>query len=342
MKKNRLFCIVSFKSTCFSSRLAYIRRIISIWLNVCCVSAFILFSLFYCEIVKAETIGLSVNTSAIMLRLESEKKQDFSFTVKNETSSQQTLHLQEKDIVIGNENEVTFLDIQDGPSSWVTFEQNDFLLEANQSQLIRATFQIPVGQVVGNIQMMTLVSFESGNIVNPLDGQRVNGNIGIYTIFSGNDAQNASGKFEKMTCSKFINESISINAVYLNNGDVQFVPIAKIKFFNLFTKNSRETFLDRHFVFPGKKVTLKQNFSGFSSFGIYSVKVSILDGNGQISEKTSYAVGKLFPIVLLLGIIFFWFLARLLMIARAKNSRKMLVREAIRKPVENYRRMRRL
>ncbi len=286
----------------------------------CLLMTVICLGLFSRSTVLADTAGLGVDTSVVMLRMESGKDLQFSFNAKNQTKVEQLIHLEEKDITIGDENIVTFVEAAGGPSSWVVFEENDFVLEPGQTKKIEATLKIPKEQKAG-AQLMTIISFASKDAL-PLEGPKVSGNIGVYTLLSNGEAQNASGKIESLTYAKFVHNSTTVNVVYSNTGDVQFVPQGRVSIANLFTKKRSEISFDNHFVFPGKKVTFTKNLAGLSSFGAYELKISFKDGNGQLLENSGYVIGEFFPIVLVLVVILLLFFGVILMRIRRRNSKE--------------------
>ena len=275
---------------------------------------------FSSEKVLADNAGLSVDTSLIMLRTEPGKDLQFSFNIKNQTAVEQVVHLEEKDILIGNENELTFVDVTQGPSSWVAFEQNDFVLKPGQLQVVKADIKFPKNEKISNAQMMTMVSFAPEDASVP-QGPKVSGNIGVYLILSSSDAQNAAGKVEKLAYLKFVDKTADVSVVYANGGNVQFVPQSKLSIANPFTTERREISFENHFVFPGKKVTFTKNLSGLSVFGFYEIRYSFKDGNGQLLEKTGYVVGKLFPILLLIALLVFGIFIKKLIKIRKENSK---------------------
>jgi hypothetical protein len=243
----------------------------------------------------------------------------FSFKIENKTGQDQIIHLEEKDITIGNDNSIIFLDANDGPSTWVSFEQNDFILSVGQSQEITAKIAVPDGQENGE-EMMTMVSFSSPDI--SLDGgPKVSGSIGVYTLLSGMNTSNADGNIKNISYPKLISKSSNVDVVYENNGDVQFVPQARISIANLLTKERVEFPFENHFVFPEKSFTFKKSLAEFSEFWIYEIKVSFKDGNGKLLEKTGYAVGLFFPIISLLLISLGFYLGKKLLEIRKRNAK---------------------
>jgi hypothetical protein len=272
---------------------------------------------------KADLAGLSVDTSVIMLRMENKKEIPFSFTVKNQTSAPQQVHLEERDITIGNENEVTFVDAKDGPSSLVTFAQNDFLLAGGQAQKIMGTFALP-DQQKNSIEMMTLVSFASQE-VSPEGGPKVSGSIGVYTLLAGSSAQDAAGTIKEVNYTKFIKDNVDFSAVYENIGDVQFVPQAKISIASLLTRERVEIPLENHFVFPARKFTFAKKLDNVSAFGAYEIKVSFKDGNGKLLEKTVYTFGRFFPALLIFGLLIFGYFIKKLLELRQRNWKEVRV-----------------
>ncbi|MDD5397356.1 MAG: hypothetical protein PHW24_04885 [Candidatus Moranbacteria bacterium] len=283
-------------------------------------AAFLLVGSFSARSVSAEITGLSIDTSVLMLRMEPGKELRFSFDVKNQMNDAQNINLKEKDIAIGNDNNFIFLDAADGPSSWVTFDQNDFVLQPQQAKTVIGTMQIPSGQT-NTFAMMTLVTFSSQNSL-PESGPKVSGSVGVYEILSGKDAKNPMGKIEKLTSLKMINDSIDVEVVYANIGDVQFIPGARVSATNFLLRDKVEFPFDNHFVFPGKTFTFKKNIPNLSPWWAYEIKASFKDGNGKLLEKSVFAFGKFFPIVFFLALTLGVFLARRLLEIRRKNSRQ--------------------
>jgi len=283
-----------------------------------CLTGAVLFLLSFSNSALAENSGLGVDTSAVMLRIEPGKELDFSFNIKNQTDSKQIVHLEQRDIEIGNENAVSFLDVSNGPSSWVVFEENDFTLESNQGRPVKASLKIPENQKA-SIQMMTMVSFSSSEDLAVI-GPRATGSIGVYTLLSGSEAQNASGKIESFTYPKFVDKEFNVGVVYLNNGDVQFVPQGKVSVINLFSREKKEIPFDNHFIFPGKKITFSKDLSELSPFGFYQIRISFIDGNKQLLEKTGYVFGKFLFWIIFPGIVVFLYFVRMLLVERKKNS----------------------
>ncbi len=281
---------------------------------------FLVVNIFFSQVVVAEKIGVAVDSSMVVTQVESEKNAQFSFRIKNQTDFAQSIHLEVRDISIGDDNKVVFLEAKDGPSSLVIFERNDFILAGGQTQQVRASLQIPDGQKIG-AQMMTFVSFEPQNKESStVDGPKVNGSIGIFTIISAKGAKNAAGMLGNLSYLKLDNGSAVVNVQYSNVGDVQFVPKGRLSILNLLTKEKSETSFEDHFIFPEKSFTFKKNIFKLSPFWVYEVKVSFVDGNGSFSEKSKYVMGKFFPIVFFLIFAILGFLSFFLMKMRKKNS----------------------
>ncbi|MEI7620917.1 MAG: hypothetical protein WCJ51_00115 [Candidatus Moraniibacteriota bacterium] len=268
---------------------------------------------------QAETAGLSVNTSLVMLRFEAGKELEFSFSLKNQTKLAQKVHLTEKDIALGDENSLSFLDAVGGPSSWVTFQENDFVLPAGASKAVNGRVKIPALQRAGNLQMLTLVSFASAN-EEVQTGSKVEGSLGVYTLLTASDAQNATGKLERLQYPFFSSEQAQIIASYLNTGDVQFVPQGKMVVTNLLTKQSDQIAFENHFVFPGKKFSFSQTLTKLSPFGFYKIQATFQDGNKQLSEKTGLLIGQFFLPAVALGLLLLAFLFTRLWHWRKQNS----------------------
>ncbi|NTV40964.1 MAG: hypothetical protein HGA61_01695 [Candidatus Moranbacteria bacterium] len=267
----------------------------------------------------AESVGLGVDNSVIMLRAGDKKDLPFSFNIKNQTNSDQKIHLEQKDISIGDENDINFLDAQSGPSSLVFFQENDFILKAGQSRLIRAAFESVGNEQISNSQTMTLISFSPEENQNKA-GSTISGSIGVYVIISGEETQNAAGKIESFSLPKYFRSSVEIKTSYTNIGDLQFVPQGKVVIFNILTREKIEVPLENHFVFPGKKFTFVKTMFNLSPVWIYRLDVIFIDGNKGISEKGGITVGGAFPIVLLFGtIILFYFVVFLIKVRKNKN-----------------------
>ncbi|MDD5397233.1 MAG: hypothetical protein PHW24_04215 [Candidatus Moranbacteria bacterium] len=281
---------------------------------------FLLVGSFFAKNVSAEITGLSIDTSVLMLRMEPGKELRFSFDVKNQMNEAQNINLKERDIAIGNDNNFIFLDGADGPSSWVTFDQNDFVLQPEQAKTVIGTMQIPAGQT-NTFAMMTLVTFSAQNSL-PENGPKVSGSVGVYEILSGKDAKNPSGKIESLNCPKLINDSIDVEAKYANIGDVQFIPQARVSATNVLLRDKVEFPFDNHFVFPGKTFTFQKNISNLSPWWAYEIKVSFKDGSGKLLEKSTFAFGKFFPIVFFLIVGIGTLFARRLLEIRRRNSRQ--------------------
>lgn len=276
------------------------------------------------EKASAASVGLSVDTSLVMLRMEPGKETQFSFTLRNQTDQAQAVHLETKDIDVGDENKLIFLDIPDGPSKLVVFDQNDFTLAPGQTHPVKAKIIVPTKQET-RIQMMTIVSFSPKEESALSEGPRITGEIGVYTILTGSEAQNASGKIEKMEYPRVVEKEAEFKALYVNKGDLQFVPQGKISVLNVLSENLQEFPFEEHYIFPERKFTFRKNLDIFSPFGFYKIKVSFKDGNKQLLEETKYIFGKFFPGEVVSVILLLWLLLRILKKVRLKNRKEIVL-----------------
>jgi hypothetical protein len=285
-----------------------------------CLIALALFGFLFNK-ANASSAGLSVDTSLVMLRMEPGKETQFSFTLRNQTDQAQVVHLETKDIDVGDENKLIFLDIPDGPSKLVVFDQNDFTLSPGQSHRVDAKIIVPTKQET-RIQMMTMVSFSPEEESGLSEGPRITGEIGVYTILTGSEAQNATGKIEKMEYPKMVEKEAEFSTLYVNKGDLQFVPQGKISVLNVLSENLQEFPFEEHYVFPQRKFTFKKDLDIFSPFGFYKIKVSFRDGNKQLLEETRYIFGKFFPIEVVAVILLFWLFLKILKKVRLKSRKE--------------------
>ncbi|MFA5994621.1 MAG: hypothetical protein WC823_06720 [Parcubacteria group bacterium] len=268
---------------------------------------FLMIMLFFPHFSQAEKAQLTVDRGMIDVPAQSGQDAEFSFSVRNDSSEKQVINLEERDITLGDDNVMSVVEAQGGPSNLVVFQENNFIMEPGATKKIIGVMQLTQEKKEAAFyNMLTLISFAGVATGEELMGPQVQGKIGVYTFIKVGENHNATGRIEEIGLAGFLRGDEEIRVVYANTGDVYFVPKTKVIIKNVFGGWEKEISLDQHFVFPGRQVTFVGKIAGNSPWGFFQVQTKFVDGMGGVQIATSYACGYLFPvgvILVLLGII---------------------------------------
>ncbi|EKE11303.1 MAG: hypothetical protein ACD_15C00109G0003 [uncultured bacterium] len=275
---------------------------------------------FFCpQISQAQESKITVDRGIIDLSSQSGRDAEFYFSVRNDSAENQKIDLSASDIRIGDDNVMEIVEAQGGPSSLVSFKEDEFVIKPHEIKSVSGVIKLSQKEKGASFyNIMAMVSFTGADKEEEASGPQASGKIGIHIFTKVGESHDASGKIEGISIPKILKENNELKVSYRNSGDIYFVPQGGAKIKNLLDGLEKDILLDKHFVFPGKKVVFSGKVEDISSWGFFRIKISFIDGNGKKEVATRYSIGYFFPIgaFIFLGA----FAAAIILVLRKRNK----------------------
>jgi hypothetical protein len=245
-----------------------------------------------------ESLGISVDQAIFSFDLSPGEKKTFKINVKNTSNRQQEMSVGVQDFFIAEDNEVIFDNGTNGPASmqsWISGLSEAWSLMSAESKELQFSINVPIDAVGGSRYAAIMINAapESAR-----EGTSVNGRMGIYVLVNVAGEKSGSGKLVNFKVPLYPENYVDFVAEFENDGTVHYIPHGEINIKNFFTKNTEVLQLEKHFVFPGKKYNFVSRWNVRSKFGIYSVQISIVDGDGRVHQAEGLILGRYSPIVI--------------------------------------------
>lgn len=289
----------------------------------------ILSSLFFCGFiffpffVYAEKLGILVDQTSIAFDADTGETHEFVVKVTNVSERQRDVLIGAMDYVINDNNEILLgraFDERDGVKDWITTKDSTITLNPNESKNVVFDFTAPETAPIGSHRGAVFFRMlpDEGDVVN------VQGQVAVHTLINIKGNTHAGGRVSSFDIPFLPLDIIEYAAEFENLGNIHYVPYGEVVARNVFTKKEQMYKYEKHFVFPGKRYTFTVSDSIPSIFGFYQVRVSFVDGEGVVRQRTDYMTGYLFPLVFIAGAAGLVVLVRMLFRLRKKNSARRL------------------
>ncbi len=295
--------------------------------------------------------GLTIKPAIVEEKANPGQSYEYSLSVTNEGSAQQTFYLQAQDIkglndqglpVFAKEGEATGYEL----SSWIRFGQSSVTLLPKETKTVSFSVDVPARASPGAHFASVLFTDHPGKL--QANGSAVGLNIGaiVSLQIAGNIIEQAN--LEEFSTGKLIygSPSVDFHAKVENTGNVLVRPTGLIEVSNMFGQQIASVPVNENTsaVFPNSSRTYTStwNYGGFL-FGRYQAVVSLAYGESErktISNTTSFWVLPLKSIGIVLGSLLvlvcaLWVLMRLYV---QKKLRQMGVENTSRSDAALYRR----
>jgi hypothetical protein len=269
----------------------------------------------------AAPLGIAVDQTSIAFDVDSGANEEFVIKVTNISDRSQEVFIGALDYAIGNNNDVRFdtdVDEENGIQKWTSTDQSQITLSPQESRDIIFKFDVPetasVGSHRGAVFFRTALD-DSGDV-------SVQGQIAVHVLVNVKGSTHASGRLNIFDIPLFVIGEVAYEAEFENMGNIHYVPYGEVVVKNVFTKKEEMYKYPKHFVFPERSVLFSIKDELPSIFGLYRAQANFVDGEGVVRSRSDYAMGSLFPLVVIAAGVVSLIVSRWVRAKRVENDKK--------------------
>lgn len=262
----------------------------------------IVFCAFFIYSSNAEA-AVGITIAPVKYKLEADPGQVIksTITVANPNDFVLKVRAEFQDFKVTEDNNIQWLpgDIENPykMSNWITIRQDVLTLKPKEELSVPFEISVPRNATAGGKYAAVFFTgvIEGGGNIGAVP------RVGALVILNVKGDLKKTGELLNFSGPRFVNNGpVNFTLSYLNTGTTHYETKADFTVKNFFWKSGAFT-SETKFVYPNIKRELKATWNQKALLGIYTVKAKVLDGEGNIYEKSKLVIG--FPYIYLMILI---------------------------------------
>lgn len=233
-----------------------------------------------------QRLTLSVSPPLFDIQIEPGQETTLPIRLKNSGDEQLSISITTQDFTYGNTQQENYFPLDPSQrlaniTSWLTFSENQVLLEKDQAKTIIVALKIPTSAPAGGYYGAVALTTQELQTT-PGVGTAIRGQINTLILTSVGEESSRIGKLNNLQASFYnLQKEIPVSFEVHSLGTTHLIPILSVKLYNWLGETVSETTPKIHPILPnfGRKYQEQISRAGLSPF--YTIKAIFTDQEGE-------------------------------------------------------------